>query len=450
MNSQAARAFAVAIAVMTLAAGNAPALEQRDEVSFPRGPYNGAFFHRENESFRISAAIHFAHAKQHDILLLQPVGKHEMTDGRTDAEYLEMLWHPPRTEPKMELFGPYAAKTFWQLYRAIDWTHMHHEQTYDILASKNIPWDRKKEWTDRAVAYYLDKLDIPMSPAPLDVTMRRVGAMMKPYFTLFRNYYPKSNNFFYVAHWWHPAVYEAQMLGGNDAEQEMMTRATDRTMYTKVLYDRPQRMILSRELMPTYARLSPESANIFDNLHMLHGFAYDILSYDKWSNEEKKKELYRVIKALSYQPGDEKIAKQFKIPHDRVDPRVYEEWMKGSEGEMNRIMFEMWDEMMPLMMPGGMDQGMMGQAKEQLRKKLAPGLEEGEHPGSLMDAMKKVMPDMKMSMESMAPGKSDPKMMEAMMKGWQEKYGNLPDVQPPDMGRDPSPPELKQPEGGAR
>jgi len=240
------------------------------------------------------------------------------------------------------------------------------------------------------------------------------------------------------------------MLGGNDAEQEMMTRATDRTMYTKVLYDRPQRMILSRELMPTYARLSPESANIFDNLHMLHGFAYDILSYDKWSNEEKKKELYRVIKALSYQPGDEKIAKQFKIPHDRVDPRVYEEWMKGSEGEMNRIMFEMWDEMMPLMMPGGMDQGMMGQAKEQLRKKLAPGLEEGEHPGSLMDAMKKVMPDMKMSMESMAPGKSDPKMMEAMMKGWQEKYGNLPDVQPPDMGRDPSPPELKQPEGGAR
>ena len=43
--------------------------------------------------------------------------------------------------------------------------------------------------------------------------------------------------------------------------------------------DRPGRMLLSREIMPRYARMSPESENIFDNLHMLHGIAYSILAF---------------------------------------------------------------------------------------------------------------------------------------------------------------------------
>jgi hypothetical protein len=34
---------------------------------------------------------------------------------------------------------------------------------------------------------------------------------MKPYFNYFRNFYPLDQSLFYVAHWWHPAVYEAQM-----------------------------------------------------------------------------------------------------------------------------------------------------------------------------------------------------------------------------------------------
>jgi hypothetical protein len=58
--------------------------------------------------------------------------------------------------------------------------------------------------------------------------------MMKPYFTLFRNYYPRSNNFFYAAHWWHPVIYEAMMLGGNGKGQERMIRETDQTFYREV------------------------------------------------------------------------------------------------------------------------------------------------------------------------------------------------------------------------
>ncbi|QWV92965.1 hypothetical protein KP004_17615 [Geomonas oryzisoli] len=424
------------------------ALEQRKEVSNLKGPYNAAFFHRENGAFRVGAAIHFAHGIQHDFLQLEPLAQHEETDRKADLAYLEMIHNPPQTEPKMELYGPYTARTMWQLYRAIDWTHMHHEQTYDILADRDIPWDRKKRWTDRAVAYYLEKLDIPRSPAPLDVTLRRAAVMMKPYATLFRNNYPKSNNFFFAAHWWHPAIYEAQMLGGNGKAQEEMVRDTDRTLFTQVLKERPQRMLLSREMMPRYSRMSPESANIFDNLHMLHGIAYDLLSYEGWTVEQKRDELYRVIKAMSYHPGDEKLARKFSTPHPDMDPRLYEPWMKGTEGEMNRIMMEMMEEMMPLMMPGQPDPLMKAQMMEQFKKKMTPGMQEGELPGSLMDALKKVMPQMQMSPESMEPGQTPQKMVDVMMKGWQDKYGAMPDVAPMPMEQEPAAPRAL-PEGGS-
>lgn len=316
------------------------------------------------------------------------------------------------------------------------------------MAERSIPWDEKKEWTDRAVRYYLDKFDIPRSPAPLDVTLRRAAVMMKPYTSLFRNNYPRSNNFFFAAHWWHPAIYEAQMIGGNGSTQEETVRETDRTLFNQVLKDRPQRMLLSREMMPRYSRMSPESANIFDNLHMLHGIAYDLLSYEGWSVEQKRDERYRVIRAMSYQPGDEKLACKFATPHPEVDPRVYEPWMKGTEGEMNRIMMEMMEEMMPLMMPESPDPQMKARMMEQFRKKMTPGMQEGEEPGSLMDALKKVMPGMQMSPESMEPGKTPQKMIDAMMKGWREKYGAMPDIPPMPMHREPAAPRALV-EGGA-
>lgn len=422
----------------------ANALDQRDGVGHLNGPYNLAFFYRHNAAFRISAAIHVAHAAQHDILQLAPLQNHAATDMETDAEYLNATFNPPRTEPTMELYGPYTARFIFDLYRAIDWTHMHHEQTYDILSDEDIPWDNKKEWTDRAVAYYLEKFDIPRSPAPLDVTMRRAGVMMKPYFTYFRNKYPKSNNFFYAAHWWHPVIYEAIMLGGNDDEQKTMVEQTDSTYFSQVLPNRPKRMLLSREVMPRYSRFSPESANIFDNLHMLHGIAYDILAYEAWTPEQKAAELKRVIKAMSYQPGDEKLARKFQLPHPNMDPRVYETWMQGAEGEMNRIMIEMQEEMMPLMMPGGMSDEMHRRMMAQFRMKLSPDMEDGEIEGSWSDAMKQMMPQMKMMPEAMEPGATPQKMIDAMLAGWQKKWGNLPDIEPMPMSTEPQMPPLPE------
>jgi hypothetical protein len=398
----------------------------------------------------MSAAMHFGHGKQHDVLLLTPIARNEHFDEMFNAECMWYTFHPPRTEPTMELFAPYTMRAMWQLSRAIDWTHMHHEQTYDIMSYKGIPWDQKKEWTDRSVQYYLKNFDIPRSIAPLDITMRRAGAMMKPYTTVFRNKYPLSNNFFYGAHWWHPVVYEAQMIAGNDGDQETALRQIDELMRQAVLKDRPQRMLLAREIMPRYSRLSPESANIFDNLHMLHGITYDILAYPGWTVEQKRQEVYRVIRAMSYQEGDEKYVRKFTLPRPDFDPRIYDDWVKGFEGDMNRIMFEMMDEMMPMMMDlNEMSADVKTRMHEQLRMKLMPGMQEGEYEGSIHDAMMKIMPKMKMMPESMQPGATPTKMINAMLEGWRNKYGNLPDVEPISMASEPSLPPIVQ-EGGQR
>ncbi len=414
------------------------ALERRNDVSFLRGPYNLAQFYRHNYSYRLSAGMHFFHSKQHDLLQRTRLANHNENDARFDEEALAFLREPPRIEPEMDYYSSYVDQAMHRLFRAIDWTHMHHEQTYDVLAYRGIAWSDKKTWTDRSVHYYLTAQEpgLARSCAPLDVTMRRAAVMMKPYFTYFRNYYPKDQSLFYVAHWWHPAVYESYMIAGN-AEQEASVAQVNDTMWREVIPMRPQRMLLAREVSPRYARLSPESANIFDNLHMLHGIAYDILAYEGWTVDEKRAELYRVLDAMGYRPGDEALARKFALPRPQHDPRTYPDALRTADGEMSRIMQEMMMEMMPSMMPAGMSASMQEQMMARMKEKLGLGLAAGEPHGSLHDAMMAMAPDMRMTAEAVAPGATPQPMVEAMLNGWRAKHGSLPDVPTIDMTPEP-------------
>jgi hypothetical protein len=427
----------VTVAAVLLTGCSGMHVEQRDQVAHLRGPYNAAFFHRHHDAFASGAAFHFAHGKQHDVLELTPMDRADRWDMFFDAESVAFLLNPSRTEPSMMMYAPYVGRGMWKLYRAIDWTHMHHEQTYDILSDASIPWDQKQRWTDRAVEYYLKHDTLARSPAPLDVTMRRAGVMMKPYFGAFRNNYPRSNNFFYVAHWWHPAVYEAMMIAGNGPQQEQILAELDQVMFQQVLDDRPQRMLLSREMMPRYSRLTSESANIFDNLHMLHGIAYDILAYEGWTIEQKRREMYRVLEAMSEHPGDRELARKFPIPDPELDPRDYADWLKGPQGEMSRIMMEMLEEMWPHMSPDGGEQ-VPDEVMDHVRMKLTPGMQEGEIEGSLHDAIMQIVPDMQMDHEMMEPGVTPQMMIDAMLQGWRDKHGDTPDIELWPMDAEPS------------
>ena len=429
-----------ATASLALLPGRARAFEQRDDVGFLRGPYNEAFYDRHNESYRIGSAMHFFHSKQHDLMLQTPFAEHARTDRLLNRQSLGYLTDLPRTEPTMEYYSEFTDRAMHTLFRAIDWTHMHHEQTYDIMSARGVPWAEKKRWTDRAVRYYLTMQTpgLARSVAPLDVTMRRAGVMMKPYLTLFRNYYPLDSTLFYVAHWWHPAAYESLMIAGNGPGQEASLQATIATMWRDFIPEpkRPRRMVLSREVMPRYSRMSPESANIFDNLHMLHGITYDLLRYDGWSVEQKRDELYRVIHAMGHQPGDETYTRKFALPYPDVDPRRDYAWMNSDQGEMSRIMTEMMGEMMPMMMPGA-SPSMRQRMMQVMRAKMAPGIAPGEAAGSFMDALMAAVPGMRM-MPGGGPGETPRMMVDTMLAGWRAKHAAMPDVPGIDMTVEPS------------
>ena len=488
MRSTILRLATLAIAT-TLVIGQLPKLataEQRNLIAHPRTSYQYAFYNRHRRSYRVASALHFAHSKLHDVLLLTPFAEHAQEDDKLYQQVLRYYNKPPKIEPPMELFAPYTARATWRLFRTIDSVHLLHEMTEDVMSDRRIAWDQKEQKLQETYDYYRKTYkDIALSPAPLDVTMRRAGVMMKPYFTLTRNYYTKNNNFFYAAHWWHPALYETMMVSGNGEAQDRLMNQMEDLFQAQVVPKPPGRMILSRELMPRYSRLSPETANVFDNLHMLHGITYDILAYDGWTVEQKRAELYRVLDAMAYHPGDENLVRKFELPNPDVNPLNYDPWAQGVDGEMTRMMVEMLDEMMPLMMRhgsasthtsgaspgaqhsgqngamrhqgkphqggqhGGMPQHHQAQAmspemaamhqrlRTQLRLKLTPGIQEGELPGSFMDAMRQLMPHMQ-AHSGMEPGKINPDMINAMLKGWQQKYGNLPDVELMPMDVEPS------------
>ncbi len=387
------------------------------------------FFSRHYGAWTHQAGIHAAHGGAHDLAHVTDPSEREKRDTEFDQRMVELtLSKSANNGPSSEAYGPLSSQFVWQLFRAIDWTHMHHEQTYDILSDADIPMADKAKWTNRSVKYYLENFEIPRSVAPLDVTMRRADVMMKPYFSYFRTHFPKTNGFFWVAHWWHPAIYEAQILGGNGPKQDEMVKKADSLIET-FLKDRPKRMLLSREMMPTYSKLSPESANIFDNLHMLHGIAYDIMTYPKWSPKEKQKELERVINAMKNQPGDENLARKFSLPREKIDPTQEENWMVTVEGSMSSIMKEMMEEMLPHMAPN-ITADQKEKVSSVMKQKMAPGLEKGENPGSLHDALMEIIPDMKMNKEAMKAGNTPQKMIDAMLKEWKTKYGSKADVEP--------------------
>jgi hypothetical protein len=130
-----------------------------------------------------------------------------------------------------------------------------------------------------------------------------------------------------------------------------------------------------------------------------------------------------------------------------MDPRVYEPWMRGADGEMTRIMREMMDEMMPHMMPEGMSEAerreLHPKMMDQFTKKMTPGMQDGELPGSPHDAMMQLMPNMKMMPGSTEPGQTAQMMVDAMLAGWRAKGGSLPDIAPYPMDQEPTAPPAR-------
>lgn len=169
--------FSVA-SLLTMLAPDVVRAEQRNSVSFLRGPYNQGYWKRHFDSERYSAGFHYHHGKQHDVLMRTKLADQEAVDISFDRSVFDFVKNKKsRTGPSMELYGPYTAQMVWKLFRCIDGTHVHHEETYDIMAYTGIPWADKKKWTDRAVRYYLDKMP---DVAIMREMMEEIMPMMMP------------------------------------------------------------------------------------------------------------------------------------------------------------------------------------------------------------------------------------------------------------------------------
>ncbi len=324
------------IGVLVILIGNGCALEKRDQIFHLRGDYNYIFYKNHPQDYALTTVAHWAHGRISDVLLEAP----HNTRQADEAFFNQGKWflkNPARVEPHQDYVAPEFARLAWRAIRVVDWTHQLHEQLYDIMADPNIPPNQKKRWIDRSVDYYLSEPEMAFSPAPFEeVIMSRVQLTRQPWFKAFRTNWPKSNGLFWAFHWWHPAVYEVQLLNSNLADQKRAVREIDDMFMKDVLVRPPHRMLLSREVMPRFSRLSPEGANIFDNLHMFHGIVYDILASP--NVQDKKKEIYRMIDLMTVQQGDRQMAGNFPIPHPDLDPTVYSLGLHDKGGEMGRIM----------------------------------------------------------------------------------------------------------------
>ncbi|KXK00578.1 MAG: hypothetical protein UZ03_NOB001002743 [Nitrospira sp. OLB3] len=143
----------------------------------------------------VSSGIHFSHGKQHDVLLLNPFDQHARTDYDFNLECLAYLYNPPPVEPQMQYYGPYTSTVMWQLYGAIDWTHMHHEQTYgngDRTGSRNLiaeaMYNFNQESQLRPAIALSGRLDVPtgLSSTGLDTHARFLATKTIPYTSLFQ------------------------------------------------------------------------------------------------------------------------------------------------------------------------------------------------------------------------------------------------------------------------
>jgi len=325
--------FAFALFIFSLSCAS---WEPRNEVFPLRGGYNNQFYKRHPQNFKLTTVAHWAHGSIADILIEAPPDP-----AQADRMFYERarwhLDHPPETEPHQEYVSPRLARRAWRAIQVIDWTHQLHEQLYDILADPTIAAADKKRWIDRSVDFYLAEPAMAFSPAPFEeVIMNRVKPMAQPWFGAFRKDYQRASSLFKAFHWWHPAVYEAQLLYPGAEEQKRAILQVDGLFGNQVLAEFPKRMLLSREVMPRFSRLAPEAANIFDNLHMFHGVVYDILASPNIT--DKRAEIYRNIDLMLARPGDRNLAADFPTPQAEVDPLVYSEAMKGEAGEMARIM----------------------------------------------------------------------------------------------------------------
>ena len=242
----------------------------RDHRWQPRGPWKYTVMRDLPQLYREFNGIDFGHAHLAETLL-ETQDSERVEKAR--LEVVDFIFGSPPVPPDEEQIAPTFHRMAWEVAKTFDWAHIFHRSLYDLFASDKVK-DKEAAYR-KLLADYLEKPEA-LTPHRLD---HHVALWSFPESKSFRDAFGKFNTQIWAYHWLQAAVYDVQLMGDLNKQQELMPKVV--AFYHGYLRRPPvewKYMPMMPEAAPDFAKRFPEAAAIFDNLHMLHDNFDDILA----------------------------------------------------------------------------------------------------------------------------------------------------------------------------
>lgn len=276
--------------------------KKKNHIFYRRGKYNFDLY-EIGALARDMNGTAVGHAFAYEDLV---TGKAAGLETKTFERINRVLKDPPRFMPDEAALSPKFGRKYGVLEQVFDWTHVLHNQTLDVLASKKLSEPEKDREIERLWKYYFESVPYAVSPLPLNMDY----LYSQPYSQAFRKEYPKVNGLFWGYHWLQTAAYDTLYRVPAEWQKKSYEIVGERYHQTELYRtDRPF-MPMFAETSPMFATRFPHIANAFDNLHMLHDMVNDVLASDWISEKDKAEQIKRAIWLVSAEahksekPGD--------------------------------------------------------------------------------------------------------------------------------------------------
>lgn len=282
----------ITLALMALSALYAWAqFEPRDKRFYDRAVWNFALRDNLPDLDIEFNGVDFGHSNLYENLLLTKAQSIPAIEETARRQTLRFIYSRPELPPNEEAIAPTYMKLAWRAQNTFDEAHALHRATYDVYVSDTIT--DKDAALREALAFY-QRSPYAITARPLD--HQRLDSL--PFSKSFRRKFPLFNATIWAYHYLQVAVYDV-LQAAPDLDSKRTVVQPILATYRGYLERPPVQwtfMPLTAELSPNFAARSPEIANIFDNLHMLHDNISDILVSDLFPTwEAKRAEIYRIL-----------------------------------------------------------------------------------------------------------------------------------------------------------
>lgn len=216
-----------------------------------------------------------------------------------------VLKHQPSMPVDEGAISPTFQRRYGYLEKVFDWAHLLHFQVIDVFMHPG--------WTDRQKEAEVDRLWSNYQSQPYAITglpMNMDFLDSFPYSGKFRKDYPRVNGLFWGYHWLQTVNYDMLYRVPIEDQAPQYKLIGDRYHQTELYKTDREFMPMTAEMSPRFAQRFPFIANSFDNLHMLHDNANDILAQPTLTEHQKQDQvkiaIYRVLSSthLSEKSGE--------------------------------------------------------------------------------------------------------------------------------------------------